>query len=777
MKTRDDGPAQPEPALDEPDLRLVVASLPHMLWTCTAEGGCDYLSPQWVAYTGVPASQHLGERWLEQLHPDDVEPARAQWAHSARSCEPFDSQLRIRRHDGVYRWFKTRVVPARDASGKIVKWCGTNTDIQALRDAEEQVARANRELEATVQARVAELRAANKRQQTTTIQLETAQRLARVGSWVFDVESGDVGWSVELFRIFGLEPTPHAPRFAEQERLYDSPSWLRLHELVARALATGEGYEAELVALRQDGTRRTVYVRGEAVVGSRGNVEQLIGMLQDVTERDATATEIRLLSERLQLATSAAKIGLWTWDIQSNALTWDRHMRALYEIGPDVERLEYGHWRGALHPEDAERAERELIGAVEGGPPFDTTFRIVSPSGHEKHVRAAAAFERDAHGRPMRMIGVNWDISELRTTEASLRTTEALQRAILEHAGPAIIATDCEGLITVFNPAAEALLGYSADEVVGKATPLLIHLESEVMARQQQPGAERLPPVFHVGDATATGRDVNEWTYVCKDGRHVPVLLTVTCLRDAAGAIDGYLGVAVNLTERKAQERDLVELNGLLRERSMQMQVLLQEVHHRVKNNLQIIASMVNMQARQTEGSSRSALLECRNRVQAIALIHEQLYRSEDYARIPFPVYIQQLARNIQSAAGRTAENVSFTFALDPIALSVDVAIPCGLLLNELVTNALKHAFHDGRAGTVRIELRVGAEIVVLSVFDDGDGLPDGFDPNAQSSLGMQIVLELSRQLHGTLEALGRRAPAHGAEFRVTFPMPTAKIT
>lgn len=758
------------------DLERLVASLPHLLWTCAPSGECDYLSPQWVAFTGRPASAQLGYRWLEQLHPDDVEITRARWARSAASGEPFDTEFRIRRHDGVYRWFKTRALPAFDAEGRLRKWYGTNTDIQALRDAEDEVARANRELEATVLARTADLRAANKRLQTVAVQLENAQRLTHVGSWELDVSTGAVGWSDELFRIFGMTPTAVAPRFEAQEALYEAASWRVLGEAVERATRGGVGYELELVALRVDGERRRVIACGEAIRGPEGTVEQLVGTLQDVTDREAAANEIRVLSERLQLATSAAKIGVWTWDLETQALTWDRTMHALYDVPTDV-LLEYRHWRDALHPADAERAEGELLRAVEGGPPFDTTFRIVSRSGVERYVQAAAAFERDASGRPIRMTGVNWDITELRSTELSLRKTEALQRAILEHAGPAIIAKDRDGIITLFNPAAESMLGYRAEELVGRATPAVFHLPAEVEARRAaliSSGVKlRSPFDVFVVDAHRTGHDVNEWTYVSKSGEHIPVLLTVTCLRDTSGAIVGYLGVAVNLSERKAQERNLIELNRLLGDRSRQMQVLLQEVHHRVKNNLQIIASMVNMQARQTaEGPSKSALIECRTRVQAIALIHEQLYQSHDYARIPFATYAKELARNIHQASGRTAENVAFAFVLEPIALTVDIAIPCGLILNELVTNAIKHAFPEGRAGNVTIALRREGPNIALAVVDDGVGLVAGFDPGAQRSLGMQLVVDLARQLRGRCE-VGERTEAPGAELRVVFPAPS----
>jgi two-component system, sensor kinase len=135
-------------------------------------------------------------------------------------------------------------------------------------------------------------------------------------------------------------------------------------------------------------------------------------------------------------------------------------------------------------------------------------------------------------------------------------------------------------------------------------------------------------------------------------------------------------------------------------------EVLLKEIHHRVKNNLQLISSLINMQMRRLQDvSSKEALEECQNRVLAIALIHEMLYQSKDYARVPFSDYARSLAANIFQAIGVSPENLKLNIDFESISLAVDKAIPCGLILNELITNALKHAFPNERRGTIRVGL------------------------------------------------------------------------
>src|SRR5690606_11293102 len=152
------------------------------------------------------------------------------------------------------------------------------------------------------------------------------------------------------------------------------------------------------------------------------------------------------------------------------------------------------------------------------------------------------------------------------------RQTEALQRAILENAGSAVITTDLEGLVTLFNRAAEELLGYESREVVGRATPLLFHDEAEIEARLSSDERARGAPIdfatLLAETRRNTGANAREWTYLRKDGSRVPVLLTVTVLRDDAGGATGYLGMAVDLTSQRAHQEELLELNRLLADRT-----------------------------------------------------------------------------------------------------------------------------------------------------------------------------------------------------------------
>jgi two-component sensor histidine kinase len=220
-------------------------------------------------------------------------------------------------------------------------------------------------------------------------------------------------------------------------------------------------------------------------------------------------------------------------------------------------------------------------------------------------------------------------------------------------------------------------------------------------------------------------------------------------------------------TERRRQDDELRARQAQLVQHVKERDVLLQEIHHRVKNNLQVISSLISMQVRKLEpGTSREALEECQTRVLAIALIHEKLYQSKDYAGVEFAEYARSLAANVFRTLGTSRHNVTLDLAIDPIPLPIDRAIPCGLLINELITNALKHAFPGPRGGVVRVGLtRDGAELV-LEVRDDGVGLPEAWNAYQMKSMGLQLVVTLTEQLRGALAVDGRG----GASFQIRFP-------
>ncbi len=214
--------------------------------------------------------------------------------------------------------------------------------------------------------------------------------------------------------------------------------------------------------------------------------------------------------------------------------------------------------------------------------------------------------------------------------------------------------------------------------------------------------------------------------------------------------------------ERQVRDRT-VQIRTALEEKS----VLLREVHHRVKNNLQIVASLLALQSRKVKSPESLALFqESMDRVRAMALIHENLYRSESAAAIGAADYIRRLANDLMAAYALRAGNVHLKLDAADVPLSPDTAFPCGLIINELVSNSLKHAFPEGRSGTIRIGLRRDGEDIELTVADDGKGLPDGIDAASGGSLGLRLVRNLAGQLGGTFQVESGPGRASPSAFR-----------
>ena len=233
-----------------------------------------------------------------------------------------------------------------------------------------------------------------------------------------------------------------------------------------------------------------------------------------------------------------------------------------------------------------------------------------------------------------------------------------------------------------------------------------------------------------------------------------------------------------DITKRKKAEE---QIKRVLKEKEM----LLKEIHHRVKNNLQIISSLINLQVGGIEKDkyAREMLKGSQNRILSIALIHEKLYQSKDLARIDFAKYIRDLTTNLFSSYGVESDAITLKINVSNVFLDLDTAIPCGLIINELVSNSLRHAFSEDMKGEIQIELYSDKDNKFnLIVRDNGVGFPKDLDFRSTKSLGLQLVITLTNQLRGTIELntcppglkQGRRGSG-GTTFKITFKEPKYK--
>jgi PAS domain S-box-containing protein len=337
------------------------------------------------------------------------------------------------------------------------------------------------------------------------------------------------------------------------------------------------------------------------------------------------------------------------------------------------------------------------------------------------------------------------DISSRKQAEMGL----AHLAAIVESSADSIVGKTLDGKIVSWNQGAERIYGYAAHEVKGRSIGILIP-------------SERVAELPTLLKRVGLGERIEnyETLRVAKDGRRIPVSLTMSPIKDAAGKITGVSTISRDITERKRTE---AQIAASLKEK----EVLLKEIHHRVKNNLQFVSSLLNLQSNVLQDERLLAILrESRDRVRTMALIHEKLYQSSDLARIEFKQHIRDLALMVFRSYSPSSNAIKLDVQVDDVSLAIETAVPLSFILNEIVSNCLKHAFPEGREGRITIQFLQDAHgRFHLVVSDNGVGLPADFSLVDSGSLGLRLVQILVDQLSGefTYRSNG------GAQFEVTF--------
>jgi PAS domain S-box-containing protein len=322
-------------------------------------------------------------------------------------------------------------------------------------------------------------------------------------------------------------------------------------------------------------------------------------------------------------------------------------------------------------------------------------------------------------------------------------------RVVTEALNDAVFTLDAEARFTFGNAAGERLTGYRLDELLG-------HSFIELVA------PEDLPALVDRFRRALAGEEISphvQAEMIRKDGTRVSIELSMANLILDDHVI-GRVGVARDITDRRRAEE---QIKASLQEK----EVLVKEIHHRVKNNLQIVSSLLNLQSKYIKDpQALQMFVDSQNRVKSMALIHEILFQSRDIANIDFAEYIKNISIQLFRSYGAYSKRIGLIIHAKDIILDVDTAIPCGLIVTELVSNSLKYAFIDGREGQISIHISEDSTgIFTLIVGDNGRGMPEHIDLQHTESLGLKLVVALVSQLSGTVEL----DHSHGTTFTITF--------
>lgn len=344
----------------------------------------------------------------------------------------------------------------------------------------------------------------------------------------------------------------------------------------------------------------------------------------------------------------------------------------------------------------------------------------------DKLMRLVPAVERELKDAEMRR--------EKRKAEEAIQKSEEKYRTLTETMNDVVFILDKQCRFTFLNPKFEKVTDYLIQDFLGHSFTEIVapeYIESTVEFFKQGLDGETIP--------------LYEIEFVRKDGRKIPIELNVTSLFDANGQTIGRLGVARDITERKKAEE---QIQKDLKEKT----TLLQEIHHRVKNNLQVITSLLSQQSRKmTNLEGILALQESIKRVKSMSLIHEKFYQSKKLSSVNFKEYIRSLARDLFFTYHEENKQIELEFNLENIFLSIDSAIPCGLLVNELISNSFKHAFPESKTGKIKVCFtRLKDKSYSLIVQDNGVGISESIDCTNTNTMGLTLIDILAKQIEGS---------------------------
>jgi len=348
--------------------------------------------------------------------------------------------------------------------------------------------------------------------------------------------------------------------------------------------------------------------------------------------------------------------------------------------------------------------------------------------------------------------------SKINSLNHKLAESKNKFRTVLQNSRDIVYQMDFEsGNYEYMSPAVKNILGYSPDQILERGAEFIldrIHPEDRKRIEQEIGEMKGRGVEDHFAGET-------EYRIKTKDGTYIWVNNKRSLVKDSNGDPMALVGTVRDISTRKKHE---VQTQKSLKEK----QTLLEEIHHRVKNNLAVVSSLLELQKNEASDGVRSILQDTQSRIHSIAMIHEKLYKTETLSEIDIREYIGDFTKMIANSFNSDQKDITITKEVQSFTLDITKAVPVGLILNELLNNAYKHGFSDAESGELRITLRKEDEESVLRVADNGKGLPDDFSLTDQQSLGMTLIQTLTNQLEGELEIFSENG---WTSFQVTFPI------
>ena len=469
--------------------------------------------------------------------------------------------------------------------------------------------------------------------------------------------------------------------------------------------------------------------------------------------------ELRETNRLLAEVQEITHLGGWEYNAHTKCANWTAEVYRIHGVGLEYDPSDIERDIGFYTPEHAPVVERAFRRAVELGEPYILEVELIRANGERIWVRTMGRpiVEND---KVVRVSGNIMEITERKLAEKTLRESEERYQTLARISPVGIFRTDADGRTTYVNPMWCKISGLSFAEALDDGWLKAVYPD------------DRDPLIKDWQESTRLRKkSFSEYRFLRPDGTVAWVMGQASPETNMENQIIGYVGTITDISERKGAEE-------IIRSSLAEKEVLLKEVHHRVKNNLMTIIGLIKMQETKANNKAFNPLLqELEGRVRSMALVHESLHKSKSLARINLQNYIERLAANIRTIFGADRD-IRLAIEATGVQADMDTAVPCGLILNELITNAFKHAFPGGEmpAGKNHCEITVSVSqdsgTCTLTVADNGVGLPEETNWENPETLGLQLVKMLCRQINGSIE-LDR---SHGTVFRMRLVQPAQGI-
>ncbi|MEG4321336.1 MULTISPECIES: PAS domain S-box protein [unclassified Microcoleus] len=734
---------------DNETLHAAVSCAPIFLWVTDKDGRLTLAAGKGLENLGIEPGEAVGQSiFAVYSQPDIIE-------NIALVLAGNDRIWNARQGDFIH---EIRSTPLRDANGEVVGAVGISTDITESEKSIATLSLSNQELEDKLTLQTAAWNAALAESEKKYRNLvETSQELI----WSIDIQGILTFVNSAAKRIYGYEPPEMIGRRFSEFLLPQQKN--RQREIFAQLLSRTSiqpqtpNSPYEIVHIRKDGTPVHLLVNSIVNQAENGAILGVSGTATDISDRKRSEQALQEATDQLRAVLDAVP-GLISW--VSSDLRYigvNQHLATSFKrspesfVGQEINFLDKGSTFGQLirnfFHSSSQQTWQEIDIEING---FLRNYLIVA----QKYHQGTAA------------VSVGIDITERKRAEAqktqliaSLQESECKFRSLYEATSDAVMLIEEQKFFDC-NLATLAIFGCSNQEQFYGKKP------SEFSPPFQPSGQDSCSlATQRISTAMQTGSCRFDWVHKRLDGSEFPAEVLLNAMEINGRKI--LQAVVRDITDRK---RDEDRIKASLAEK----EVLLKEIHHRVKNNLQVISSLLKLQSRYIQDSRVSEMLkESQNRVRSMALVHEQLYQSKDLSNIDFAEYIQNLAHNLFQAYEIDTEGVKLQTNIAPCSLNIDTAVPCGLIINELVTNSLKYAFKGQTQGTIKIDFTLdNNRVCVLAVSDSGIGFPQYLDYRSARTLGLRLVGSLVKQIRGKIELL----ETAGTTFQITFSKPISTV-